>query len=116
MLSSESVLARRTSSERVLPAGWRTSSGDVCELTRPHATPGSERRAHRMAPSGLDGAVAGARRIGQLPEGGEEQPTPWIHSDVLALVVSQGLGASPHEIRNRLMRFDVSDSASASAA
>ena len=69
-----------------------------------------------MAPSGLDGAVAGARRIGQLPEGGEEQPTPWIHSDVLALVVRQGLGASPHEIRNRLMRFDVSDSASASAA
>ncbi len=39
-----------------------------------------------------------ARRIGQLPEGGEEQPTPWIHSDVLALVVRQGLGASPHEI------------------
>jgi hypothetical protein len=39
-----------------------------------------------------------ARRIGQLPEGGEQEPTPWIHSDVLALIVRQGLGASPHEI------------------
>jgi len=39
-----------------------------------------------------------ARRIGQLPEGGEEEPTRWVHSDVLALIVRQGLGASPHEI------------------
>jgi hypothetical protein len=39
-----------------------------------------------------------ARRIGQLPEGGEREPTPWVHSDVLALIVRQGLGASPHEM------------------
>jgi hypothetical protein len=39
-----------------------------------------------------------ARRIGQLPEGGEDAPTPWIHTDVLALIARQGLGASPHEI------------------
>ena len=39
-----------------------------------------------------------ARRIGQLPEGGEDTPTPWIHTDVLALIARQGLGASPHEI------------------
>jgi hypothetical protein len=39
-----------------------------------------------------------ARRIGRLPEGGEDAPTPWIHSDVLALIVRVGLGASPHEV------------------
>jgi hypothetical protein len=39
-----------------------------------------------------------ARRIGQLPESGEKKPTPWIHSDVLALITRQGLGASPHEV------------------
>jgi hypothetical protein len=39
-----------------------------------------------------------ARRIGQLPEGGKDNPTPWVHSDVLALIVRAGLGASPHEV------------------
>ena len=39
-----------------------------------------------------------ARRIGQLPEGGESEPCPWIHSDVLALIARQGLGASPREV------------------
>jgi hypothetical protein len=39
-----------------------------------------------------------ARRIGQLPEGGEEEPTRWVHSHVFALIVRQGLGESPHEI------------------
>jgi hypothetical protein len=33
MLSSESVLTRRTNSERVLPAGSRTTSEEICELT-----------------------------------------------------------------------------------
>ena len=32
MLSNESVLARRISRERVLPAGWRTGSVGACEL------------------------------------------------------------------------------------
>jgi hypothetical protein len=39
-----------------------------------------------------------ARRIGQLPEGGEAEPTPWVHSDVLALIAREGLGASPREV------------------
>ena len=26
------------------------------------------------------------RRLGLLPEGGKSSPTPWIHSDVLALI------------------------------
>lgn len=39
-----------------------------------------------------------ARRIGQLPEGGETEPTPWISSDVLALIAREGLGVSPREV------------------
>jgi len=39
-----------------------------------------------------------ARRIGILPEGGQEAPTPWIHSGVLALIARRGLGISPREV------------------
>ena len=39
-----------------------------------------------------------ARRIGLLAEGGQGAPTPWIHSDVLALIARQGLGISPREV------------------
>jgi hypothetical protein len=39
-----------------------------------------------------------ARRLGILPEGGKEAPTPWIHSDVLALIARRGLGVCPREV------------------
>jgi hypothetical protein len=39
-----------------------------------------------------------ARRIGQMPEAGQQKPCPWIHSDVLALIARDGLGISPHEV------------------
>ena len=39
-----------------------------------------------------------ARRIGLLPEGGGDEPTPWVHSDVLALIARDGLGVSPREV------------------
>ncbi|TMK23730.1 MAG: hypothetical protein E6G62_10940 [Actinobacteria bacterium] len=39
-----------------------------------------------------------ARRTGLLPEGGNAAPTPWIHSDVLALISRRGLGISPREV------------------
>jgi hypothetical protein len=39
-----------------------------------------------------------ARRIGQRPEGGEHLPTPWIHSDTLALIARQGLRLPPREV------------------
>jgi hypothetical protein len=39
-----------------------------------------------------------SRRLGLLPEGGRETPTPWIHSDVLALIARDGLGISPREV------------------
>jgi hypothetical protein len=39
-----------------------------------------------------------ARRIGQTPEAGRDQPTPWVHSDVLALIARDGLALSPNEV------------------
>jgi hypothetical protein len=39
-----------------------------------------------------------ARRLGLLPEGGKSEPTPWIHSDVLALIARCGLGIAPREV------------------
>jgi hypothetical protein len=39
-----------------------------------------------------------ARRLGILPEGGANRRTPWIHSDVLALIARHGLGISPREV------------------
>jgi hypothetical protein len=39
-----------------------------------------------------------ARRLGLLPEGGRSCLTPWVHSDVLALIARDGLGLSPREV------------------
>ncbi len=39
-----------------------------------------------------------ARRIGLLSEAGQRAPTPWLHSDVLALIARRGLGISPREV------------------
>jgi hypothetical protein len=39
-----------------------------------------------------------ARRLGIAPEGGKSTPTPWIHTDVLALIARCGLGISPREV------------------
>jgi hypothetical protein len=39
-----------------------------------------------------------SRRIGQMPDGGQSRPTPWIHTDTLALIARAGLGMSPHEV------------------
>jgi hypothetical protein len=39
-----------------------------------------------------------ARRLGLLPEGGHDEPTPWIHTDVLSLIAREGLGISPREV------------------
>ena len=38
-----------------------------------------------------------ARRIGVLPEAGQPRPTPWVHTDVLALIARDGLGITPSE-------------------
>jgi hypothetical protein len=39
-----------------------------------------------------------ARRIGLMPEGGEDAITPWVHTDVLATIARRGLGVSPREV------------------
>lgn len=39
-----------------------------------------------------------ARRIGTLPEHGKKAPTPWISSDVLALIARDGLDVCPREV------------------
>ncbi|MCW3068708.1 MAG: hypothetical protein JWL67_1333 [Solirubrobacterales bacterium] len=39
-----------------------------------------------------------ARRLGLLPEAGQGIPTPWVHTDVLALIARRGLGLSPREV------------------
>jgi hypothetical protein len=39
-----------------------------------------------------------SRRVGISPEGGGGEPTPWIHSEVLALIARKGLGISPREV------------------
>jgi hypothetical protein len=39
-----------------------------------------------------------ARRVGLLPNAGKLEPTPWVHSDVLALIARRGLSISPREV------------------
>ncbi len=41
-----------------------------------------------------------ARRLGLLPDAGRRKPTPWVHSDVLALIARDGLGISPREVES----------------
>lgn len=56
-------------------------------------------RSKRDARGALSGETSWlARRLGLLPEGGERLPTPWVHSDVLALIAREGLGVSPREV------------------
>jgi hypothetical protein len=39
-----------------------------------------------------------ARRVGLMPDGGTRLVTPWIHSDVLALIAREGLRVCPREV------------------
>ncbi len=39
-----------------------------------------------------------ARRVGEVPEGGQQRPCPWIRSELLALIARDGLGVSPREV------------------
>jgi hypothetical protein len=57
---------------------------------------GVVKRDRRGRPSGETSWLA--RRIGIMPEGGEKEITPWVHSDVLAIIARAGLGISPREV------------------
>ncbi len=39
-----------------------------------------------------------SRRVGLAPEGGRHLTTPWIHTEVLALIARRGLGLTPREV------------------
>lgn len=39
-----------------------------------------------------------ARRIGLMPEGGQQTPTAWVSSQVLALIAREGLGVAPRDV------------------
>jgi hypothetical protein len=39
-----------------------------------------------------------ARRVGMLRSSGGDMPTPWVHSDVLALIARNGLGVAPRDV------------------
>jgi hypothetical protein len=56
-------------------------------------------RVRRYNSGGVNGETSWlARRIGQAPESGEEHPSPWVQSDVLALIAREGLGVCPREV------------------
>jgi hypothetical protein len=56
-------------------------------------------RTKRDAAGNLSGETSWlARRVGILPEGGRHEPTPWVHSEVLALIAREGIGVSPREV------------------
>ncbi len=57
---------------------------------------GRHKRDRRGNPSGETSWLS--RRIGLLPEGGGTEPTPWVHSDTLALIAREGLAVSPREV------------------
>jgi hypothetical protein len=57
---------------------------------------GIVKRDRRGKPSGETSWLA--RRVGIMPEGGEKEITPWVHSDVLAAIARKGLGISPREV------------------
>ncbi|HEX4564913.1 MAG TPA: hypothetical protein VH115_10690 [Solirubrobacteraceae bacterium] len=56
-------------------------------------------RVKRDVRGGVSGETSWlGRRLGVLPEGGRAAPTPWIHTEVLALIARRGLGVSPREV------------------
>lgn len=55
-------------------------------------------RVKRDRHGGLSGETTWlARRLGLACEGGAAEPSPWVHSDVLALIARRGIGIAPRE-------------------
>jgi hypothetical protein len=92
---------RTTTSVIVLNRGLREEVAD--SIARGEVTAseiaircGRVRRGPRGAVSGETSWLM--RRIGQVAEAGHSEPTPWIHSDVLALIAREGLSVNPNEV------------------
>jgi hypothetical protein len=79
----------REAVERVLAGGEVTMSEIAIRC-------GRLRRGERGAVTGETSWLG--RRIGLVAEAGHSEPTPWIHSDVLALIARRGLCLSPNEV------------------
>jgi hypothetical protein len=54
-------------------------------------------KSRRTAPRVGDTSWLG-RRIGLVPEAGRDEPSPWIDTDVLALIAREGLGLDPRQV------------------
>jgi hypothetical protein len=86
------VVLNRALRERV----ERAVKGEGLSMSEIATRCGRVKRARSGGESGETSWLA--RRIGQLPEAGKDRPTPWVHSDVLALIARDGLGISPNEV------------------
>jgi hypothetical protein len=96
-----SELERLCTSPIVLNRGLREAVLDTVEhrgmsMSEIALRCGIVKRDRRGKPSGETSWLA--RRVGIMPEGGEQQITPWVHSDVLAAIARKGLGISPREV------------------
>ncbi len=94
-------LARLEQSPIVLNRGLREATLAIAErdglsMSEIAMRCGRVKRDHAGNESGETSWLA--RRLGLLPEGGRQTSTPWIHSDVLALIARDGLGLSPREV------------------
>jgi len=91
-LSRSRIVLNRLLRETVIAAVAR---GDV-SMSEIAIRCGRQKRDSRGNISGETSWLS--RRLGLLPEGGCRRPTPWIHSDVLAVIARRGLGVSPREV------------------
>jgi len=91
-LCTSPVVLNRALREAVL----RAIEGDELSMSEIALRCGVLKRDRHGKPSGETSWLA--RRVGLMPEGGAKRITPWIHSDVLALIAREGLGVSPREI------------------
>ena len=94
-------LARVLESPIVLNRGLREAVLERVERERSSLSEIAIRcgRVKRDSRGGQSGETSWlARRIGLLPEGGQSEPTVWVHSSVLGLISREGLGVSPREV------------------
>jgi hypothetical protein len=88
LMESKIVLNRRLR-ERVQSA----IEGDQATMSQIAVRCGRFRTNGRGRQTGETSWVA--RRIGVLPEAGAPRPTPWVHTEVLAVIARDGLGITP---------------------
>ncbi|MGH2865116.1 MAG: hypothetical protein ACRDJX_07690 [Solirubrobacteraceae bacterium] len=91
-LSSSPIVLNRRLREAVLAA----ASSDGLSMSEIAARCGRVKHDTHGNQSGETSWLG--RRIGILPEGGADTPTPWVSSDVLALIARSGLGLAPREV------------------